>query len=108
MWRRAVLHLKACDPSSIESKTVVGLQLNHPSDAATRSPLFDAIVVIGLDCEAERGLGIDRRRGIAPVGSAFPFILAAVFAPFMQHVLKTLAIFFIASLTIHTQFTYMP
>ena len=87
---------------------MVGLQLNHPSDAATRSPLFDAIVVIGLDCEAERGLGIDRRRGIAPVGSAFPFILAAVFAPFMQHVLKTLAIFFIASLTIHTQFTYMP
>jgi len=87
---------------------VVGLQLNHPSDAAARSPLFDAIVVIVLDCEAGRGLGIDRGRGLAPVASAFLFILAAVFAPFMQHVVKTLAIFFIPSLTIHPQFTYVP
>ena len=87
---------------------MVGLQLNHPSDAATRGPLFDAIVVIGLDSEAERGLGFDRRRGFAPAPSAFPFILAAVLAPFMQHVVKTLAVFLIAPLTIHTQVTYMP
>jgi hypothetical protein len=103
------------------SETVVGLQFNHPSDAV-RLLLLDAIVVIGLDCQAESDLGIDALRGIsalrgvAPIAAVFApaavaataFILApVVLGPFIPHVPQMFASAFIAILAIHTLFMHV-
>jgi hypothetical protein len=101
------LLLKACVLSAIDSETLIGLQLKLPSDATTCLILFYAIVVIGLDCQAERDLGIDGWSGSAPIAwssvapiaffftpaavtqrgvASFVFMPAAVLAPVMPHI----------------------
>jgi hypothetical protein len=106
MNRRAVFAFEGLRSWRVDSETVVGLQLNHPS-GATIILLSEAIVVIVLDRHAYRHLGINDQRGRA---AAFVCVFAptVVLALFMPHMPQALAILLIAILAIRMQCTHTP